>query len=235
MAGEAVQVADAAAPCRVAEWVGRYTGGLRRRLCRHRLPCDCEDDVLQEVWLHVLLRPPSDEVAAAVDRLAAWLAGVLRHKAADVVRQLSRHRYVSLDDVLTAGGEPAPLDSPPEPYSNLTELAERTRTAISHLSVSSAGENVRLLELRYISGKSVAEIAAITGLTPEVVSARLQRAKRRVRNVVRGRGGGKIRDKSDGLCVMLAEPRRLKNGGRCRRSGQHRRVTDEASKGIVVK
>jgi RNA polymerase sigma factor (sigma-70 family) len=150
---------------------------LRRARARHFI-----DDALQDLWLNLLTAPPSAEVAVDHDRLFAWLSGAARRRLVDLIRRESRRRQVPLADAPDAA----------VPSREREENALRVRAVLAELSASGSSSVARLLELRYIEERSVAEIGRELKLSPRVVSARLQRAKRKFREVWLLRGGGRM-------------------------------------------
>lgn len=153
------------------------------RVARCRCRRGAADDRVQDVWLDVLLKGIPADVASDPARLRAWLRGVLAHKVRDAARR--EHATTPLPE-----GRDEPVgDDGAEPADELVrqETAAAVRAAVAALAVGRCRACVRCLELHYLDGLSLAEVAAKTGSTVLRVKARLQRAKRLFR---RAWGGG---------------------------------------------
>jgi RNA polymerase sigma factor (sigma-70 family) len=171
-------------PCAhdVESWARHYAGTLTILLHRRRHARGLSEDVLQDLWLSLLRAPPPEAVATDPHRLSAWLVGAARRRLSDYARKEARRREVPLAD------HPSVVVGD-EVESDCQELAERVQTVLANLAASGSAESARLLRLRFIEGRSTAEIGEVLGVSPRVVSTRLQRAKRRFRREWRSGGG----------------------------------------------
>lgn len=174
--------------------VERQMAASRPRLLRlarlQGVTSDAAEDIVQETLLEAwrvlgALRDPR--------RVDSWLDGIcrnvcrrwLRRHAALVARQQSltewHHRDTEDDD--EALDLPDPLAFDPAEALTRQELARLLDRALAHLP---AGAREPLV-LRYISGLPIAEIALRLGLSTGAAEVRLHRARRDLRQVLRGR------------------------------------------------
>lgn len=144
-------------------------GGLYRvayRLAGNRLDAE---DLVQEVCLRAWEKLPSEATSAHVAR---WLLHVLYHLFVDGQRRKRRGPVESLN----GADDPTPdMTSPTSRPDELAELAEHERVldrAWSHLEPA---QQV-LLSLR-AEGYGLGEIEEITGISRDVLRARLHRAR----------------------------------------------------------
>jgi RNA polymerase sigma factor (sigma-70 family) len=109
-------------------------------------------------------------------RLCGWLVCIARCRETDLKRKQRSH---------------APL-SGTEPARDLRERDERAllvRAAIDRLATTSAA-TAQLLERHFLDEVPVRELAKELGVTSGVVSARLSRAKKKLRAILEEMGGG---------------------------------------------
>ncbi len=145
-------------------------------------PADIED-VVQEVVLEGLRRSPERTGKNPSRQLRAWLTCVVQGKAVDAHRRAGRHRADDLSLVVAAGREP--IDPQPGPALALEqrETRERFRAAFEMLRPRLGESNARILELRFLEGQSVAQVAATLGLTAKAVRVRQCRTLRKLRRM----------------------------------------------------
>lgn len=136
---------------------------LRRQGLSHADAEDLAQDVLEAAFRHL------DSVEPG--RLRAWLEVVARNRLIDRARR--KETGVVLGDV------PERSSSEPGPLETLIAAAdaEEVRAALSTL-----GERDRLLVAqRYLEGRSVAEVAELSGLSVTATKVALYRARGRLR------------------------------------------------------
>src|SRR5262249_13401906 len=145
-----------------------------------RLPDADREDCLQEVWVEVVAHLGRFQHDPRRGRLSTWLTTLARNKAADSIRRRSRHPSQPLEE----GDALALLDPVPGPVADCERrwTQARVRGALEGLAERVSECSFRVLYLRYIEGRTVAEIADVVGLTPEQVRLRAHRMKRRFRN-----------------------------------------------------
>ena len=139
------------------------------------------DDCAQKVWLEVASGLSKFERPDARSGLRSWLYTVVRGKAGDFFRVRMRRRADSLESAREAGWEPSSRDSRPADsveqqweQSLLATILEELRAEISEL-------NWRLLRLRCVEGRDVAETAAELGLSFEQVWYRQHRLTKKLK------------------------------------------------------
>ncbi len=129
------------------------------------------EDVNQEVWL--LAIEQFDRFDPGRGKFRDWILGIGRHQA------LRRHRRaagVGADKYLDA---PAGSLSPPDLLEEV-ERADSVRVALLQLRE----DHRRVLLDKYVSGNSVAEIAARLGRSAKAVESLLSRARSELRNLL---------------------------------------------------
>jgi RNA polymerase sigma-70 factor (ECF subfamily) len=180
---------------------------LRPFLARRVSHADVED-VLQEVLLRMYrgIRALRDE-----DRFAAWTYQVARSAVADHLRARARHPLVPGGAEARARPEPEPSTVPAEPDDGIgaRELAAYLAPLVAHLP-SPYREAITLVELE---GQTQADAARLTGISLSGMKSRVQRGRRRLRELL------------DACCaialdargkVLSAEPRDTSDPDCCR-------------------
>ena len=88
----------------LGDW-NRFYESYDRIIRRFAMACgmqDCDiDECSQEVWVAVVHGLKSFELDASRARFRSWLYGIVKNKAADLVRDRVKHNAVSLDDSST--------------------------------------------------------------------------------------------------------------------------------------
>jgi len=157
-------------------WLHREWGGRLNRYCFALAVGDAAfaGEIAQAVWLRLVrhVRPLNDEQA-----LWNWLACAARHAATDQRRTGGRYRQALgrfMDWWEQRGSGPAR-----EADAETTLLAALER-ALEQLNAEDKG----LIEGRYFSGDSLAEIGGRCGLTDRAVEGRLARLRQRLRELI---------------------------------------------------
>lgn len=132
-----------------------------------RVPATEVDDMVQEVFLHVL---PRLNGLRDLTRFGGWLATISRNRANDYYRK--SQRVTSVTEVLLEDQVEAPGATNPEQLS-----AERILDLIRTLPDTYR----ETLILRLVEGLTGPEIAARTGLTPGSVRVKLHRGMQQLR------------------------------------------------------
>lgn len=143
-----------------------------RRFLARRVDAATADEVLGEVMVVLWLRsdevPPGEEIP--------WAVGVARRQLANALRSMRRRerlvaRIITLDPPSHTRGETEAV----EPRTDLV------REALGRLSARDA----EVLRLSFWDDLGVSEIAIVLGVSPNAVSLRLHRAKRKLAATVR--------------------------------------------------
>lgn len=121
------------------------------------------EDLLQDTF-HAALR--AEKQLPSVRNERAWLYGIARHRALGALRRGRRLRRA----VVRLGGSSETAQEADEALVALLDLFERELTP----------ELRTLVLLRYVHGFQGAELAEMTGLSPEVVRQRLARGRARL-------------------------------------------------------
>lgn len=133
------------------------------------------EDLLQETFLRVYLHRESYRPTAA---FRTWLFTIARNLAFDHLRRSGTVRESVGEDRVAAMPDPAP-----SPLRRV-EAGEKLQQLEAALRQLTPGQREVLLFSRY-AGLSHAEIAEVTGSSPEAVRVALHRALRRVRDLLR--------------------------------------------------
>ncbi len=164
---------EAAAELCSMHWQGVY------RIVYGRLGNRAEaEDVTQETFLRLWRQLARFEG----DQLGPYLRTIALNLCRNRLRDTYRHPQGDLREDLRA-------DPGPSPEQRLLDLEreEQLRRALARL----APDQRRVLELRLVEGRSVAEAAIALGRTPEAVRALQYRALIRLREIVTGTPGEK--------------------------------------------
>lgn len=145
-----------------AEQIIKKYSDMIYRIAVHNLknPADAED-LLQEVCLTMLTKCPADRNDTYVKH---WLIRVTINKCNSFKRQFWQTRRESIDDCLhlTAPEERGVMEE-------VLELPKKERN---------------IIYLHYYEKYTIKEIAAILGMNQNTVSSSLQRARKRLRNIL---------------------------------------------------
>src|SRR5713101_5860340 len=151
----------------------RHQTALYRWL--HRIVCDeaLAEDLLSEVFLDVWRQAASFQARSSV---STWLLAIARHKAISAQRrrvdaQLDEDAAASICD---------PADDPE------ISLLKKNRGALLRQSMVNLSRKHReVLDLVYYHGKSVKEVAEITGVAEATVKTRMFHARRKLADLVK--------------------------------------------------
>jgi RNA polymerase sigma factor (sigma-70 family) len=160
----------------------RVYGDLMRRFAVSRgLSGSDVDDCLQAVWLEVASSFGDFEHPVDHAGLRSWLYMLVRSKAGDLLRKRLRRPAESLDAARELGAEP--LDREADPTQLLEKQWERAllETLLEELRKEVSETNWRLLRMRCLEGREVAEVAAELGISSEQVWYRQRRLMKKLR------------------------------------------------------
>lgn len=155
------------------------------RLYRFAFPRVASDpevtqDVVQGTFEKVI---PKLGAYRAEAQLFTWLCTFCRYEIAAHWRRLGRSAPTiplaeERPDVRAALDSLAALDDAPDEVFERRELARLVRVVLDHLPVHYGN----VLDLKYIHGMSVREVASKLGMTPKAVESRLTRARQAFRD-----------------------------------------------------
>lgn len=152
-------------------------------------------DVVQDVLVVIFLHLEDATGANGLPELAGWLAQVVLSKAMNVHRLAKRQHADNLEASLAAGQEPA--DPQPGPVQQMERLEEQDGVwaALEELRATVGDENIRLIQMRFLEGRTVKDVAAALGISEGAVCQRQFRILLKMRNsqklkdLWRNRGG----------------------------------------------
>jgi RNA polymerase sigma factor (sigma-70 family) len=157
-----------------------YNELLRRFAVARGLRGADVDDCLQEVWFEISRSLAEFEHPHNRPGLRAWLYSVVRSKANDHFRRSTRRQADSLDAARQAGVEP--VSSASDPASPPQEWEQALlETVLQELRGELSEENRRLLEMRLVDQRDVAEVAAELQITSEQVWYRQHRLLKKLK------------------------------------------------------
>ena len=139
------------------------------------------DDCVQDVWTEVATRLVDFEYSPERPGLRAWLYAVVRGKATNLFRRTTRRAAQSLSDATHAGSEPVSTDADPADRYELRWEVALLETFLIDLRNEVSELNFRVLTLRMIEERSVADVAATLELTAEQVRYRHHRMLKKLR------------------------------------------------------
>lgn len=139
---------------------------------------DLVDDIAQQVWAQVWERLPS---LKEPERLRSWLYAVARNAAIDYGQAHKRRLAAALDGIAD-GLSDERVSTPPRAASN-TELKTMMMRAVEALPALYREPFV----LRHLEDWSYQEIGSMLGLPLETVETRLVRARRLLREMLKGK------------------------------------------------
>ena len=134
------------------------------------------EDLYQDVVVYVLDRLDRDRFDAGKGSFGTWLYRVAWCRCVDLKRKQAARR----NPKLTTSGEllPERIDESPGPGE--AEIGDLVRRAMAALEV----EERALLEMRFVDGRTIGEIAAELAISIEQTKYRLKRASTALRRVL---------------------------------------------------
>ncbi len=157
-----------------------------RRVARSALRGDdLVEDAVQDTWLAALECPPPSSVP-----LRAWLGGVARRRAADIVRRDTRRRRRE-HGVARSDSQPSTLDA--------TARAETGRRLVAAVLALDEPYRTAIL-LRYVDDLPPRKVAAQTGVPVETARTHIKRGLHRLRAQLDDQHDG---DRRQWMAVLL--------------------------------
>lgn len=136
------------------------------------------DDVCQEAFLSVWRSAARYD--ADLGNARSWILAVVRNRAIDHLRRVTRTKEREVADEALAERHPAPQDQNTESTALRNAQAGETRELMNELS----DDQRRVIELSFYSGYSHSEISEMLELPLGTVKARMNRGLARMRNVL---------------------------------------------------
>ena len=186
LAGEYLRVSSQGCRPRAmaqAAWEGFFPwcdGTIRRFAMRFGHRGVDPDECAQETWIDLLRRLPRFEHDHARGRFSSWLYSVVRNKAHDLLRTRLRRPASPLAEAPAVASN----ESTPDRAAQLEEERSVVRDALSRLRERSSEQSYQVLQLRFVEGLCVREVADALGLSPEQVWVREHRMKRKLRDLL---------------------------------------------------
>jgi RNA polymerase sigma factor (sigma-70 family) len=156
-----------------------YTGILRRMAGEFHLDAGESEDLVQEVWAQVIVHLPEFDWRGHGSGLRGWLYTLVRNKALNYIRRKVR------DPVRLGGSMPVHevADRTPGPAEQWEARWDRElmQLLLADLKKKISPLNHRLLILRWIEGRPLADVAQLLKLSERQVTYRQQRLFRKLR------------------------------------------------------
>ena len=148
---------------------------IRQFVLACRVPRADLGDCLQEVWAELVRALRSFHYDPWRGRFSSWLYSLVRSKAVDLIRRRNRRPAGSLPD--SAADALADPGTDPAAAWDRRSLQEAVRRTLAELRRRVPARSYRVLHMRWMEGRSVAEIAAALGLSAQQVRFRHHRMK----------------------------------------------------------
>lgn len=164
----------------VAAFLERYTSLLLHCIGHFEQEAGSRDDLFQELVLYALERLDADRFDPEKGSLGTWLYRVAWCRCVDLRRRHLGRRSATLGQ---AGEElPEGVDAGPGPgdMAGEAEIGDLVRRALTRLDL----EERRLLELRFVEERPLADVARLLRLSVEQTKYRLKRASAALRRVL---------------------------------------------------
>ena len=158
---------------------GTYTNILRRMAGEFHLDAGESEDLVQEVWAQVIVHLPEFAWQGHGSGLRGWLYTLIRNKALNLIRQKVRHP-------VRLAGDTEMHEVPDRAPGPAEEWEVRWDRELMHLLLAELEKKVspvnhRLLILRWIEDRPLAEVAQLLKLSEKQVTYRQQRLFRKLR------------------------------------------------------
>ena len=161
----------------------KYDPVIRKFGVKCNLPGVDLDECTQEVWFKLLTKLPEFEYQPERSRFQSWLYAVIRHQIIDLHRRRSQTRVIRLTtlaatNLVTSKSDPAIQFEQASDEEDLFGVRDELRSIVSEKSF-------RVVQLRCIEGRSIAEIAMELILTPAQVRLQLCRLKKQLKRLTK--------------------------------------------------
>src|SRR6266853_875659 len=156
-----------------------YTNMLRRMSAEFHLDAGESEDLVQDVWAQVIVHLPEFEWKEHGSGLRGWLYTLIRNKALNLIRRKVRHPVRLAADVERheiADRAPGPAEQWEARWDR-----ELMHLLLAELEKKVSPVNHRLLILRWIEDRPLAEVAQLLKLSEKQVTYRQQRLFRKLR------------------------------------------------------
>lgn len=162
-----------AAQDRVEAWVGRYGPELRRHLGRMTSNAEDAEDILQQVWISAVEKPPDDGPGSNV---RAWLYRVATNAALDsLARKRFRRCALQAVDVGATSGDQEPPDA------RFLRLDEKARARVREQCAKLPTKQREAVWLRWAEGLDYPTIAERLGSSTESARANVHHGMKKLR------------------------------------------------------
>jgi len=156
----------------------RHKGPLYRYFLRRGMSRDAAAEVFQEVWIKIIRAKDRYRSTA---KFTTYMYQLAHNCFIDHVRVMSRTPPANTGSAVVDLSEVAGVSTDnPGRRAEQTESLERFRQALAELPE----EQREAFVLREESGLSLADIAAVTGVTPETAKSRLRYAVKKLRKML---------------------------------------------------
>jgi RNA polymerase sigma-70 factor (ECF subfamily) len=156
-----------------------YTNMLRHMAAEFHLDAGESEDLVQEVWAQVIAHLSEFHWQEHGGGMRGWLYTLIRNKALNLIRQKARH------PVRLSGGTEMQQVADRGPGAAEQWQArwdrELMQLQLAELEKRISPVNYRLLILRWIEGRPLAEVAQLLNLSEKQVTYRQQRLFRKLR------------------------------------------------------
>jgi len=156
-----------------------YTQILRGMAAEFRLDVQEREDLVQDVWARVIVHLQNFHCDESGAGLRGWLYTLLRNEALNFIRRKTR-RPVRLTSGAELHGVADQAPSPPEQWQACWDR-ELMRLLLVELAKKTTPTNHRLLIMRWIEGRSLADVAMTLNLSEKQVTYRQHRLFRKLR------------------------------------------------------
>jgi RNA polymerase sigma-70 factor, ECF subfamily len=191
-------VPEPSEPSEPCQHPGMHRDYLFRFAMRRVGEADLADDLVQETMLAALAQKNAGFAGRSTYRV--WLAGILKHKMMDALRERSKFVPLMVTDedgeesqfspglmLMQANGAPA---NDPQHACELSELLAQVQDALASLPAGVA----EVFMAREVEGETTESIAARSGLTPANIWVRVHRARKALQAHLAGAGAVQTRE-----------------------------------------